>query len=56
MTTDKTVAECEAALETAYHALEIANQDKVPAREWLIYEDRVAACRADLHEAREAAL
>jgi hypothetical protein len=52
MRAETTVAEFEAALETAYHALELANQDELPAEQWSIYEGRVAACRADLHKAQ----
>lgn len=48
----KKVAECTAALESAYCALEEANRQNVLAREWLIYQERVATCRVDLEKAK----
>jgi hypothetical protein len=48
----KTVAECNVALEAAYRVLEEANRQNVPAREWLIYQDRAVTCRADLAKAQ----
>jgi hypothetical protein len=50
-TMDKTVAECDRALETAFRVLEEANRQNVPAIEWLIYQDRAATCRDDLAKA-----
>jgi len=52
MMTDKTVAECEAALEAGYRAIEEARRQNVPASEMLIYHERLAERRADLEKAR----
>lgn len=44
----------EAACETAYKVLEVANRPAAPAQEWLIYQDRLSHSRAELAEARRA--
>lgn len=50
--TNKTARECEAETEKWLGVLEIANKAKAPAEEWLLYESRVAAARADLARER----
>jgi phosphohistidine phosphatase SixA len=52
---EKTVSECLRALETAYRVLEVANEDRVPAAQWLLYQGRVADARANLEKARSSA-
>ena len=53
---DKTVAQCEAARETAYRVFEEARRQKVPAEEMQIYHDRLTACHDDLAKAQNSAV
>jgi hypothetical protein len=47
-----TVARCEADLEAAYRALEVARWDKVPSPEMRIYEGQARVCQDKLAAAR----